>query len=85
METIVIYGTAWCSDCITAKSILDSYNVRYTFVNIDQDDEGAARVMEINGGRKVVPTIFIESVAYTNPSQLELIELIEPYVRKKAS
>lgn len=85
METIVIYGTAWCSDCITAKSILDAYDVEYTSIDIDRDEAAAVRVMEINGGRRVVPTLFIEGVAYTNPSQLELIALIEPFIQKKAS
>ena len=85
MGTIAIFGTAWCSDCITAKSILDTYNVEYVFVNIDEDEAAAAKVMELNGGRRVVPTIFIDGEVYTNPSQQELIELIEPYIRKKAS
>ena len=85
METIVIYGTAWCADCHTAKSILDTYDVNYRFVNIDENEDAAVEVMEINGGRRVVPTISIDGIVYTNPSQQELIELIQPFVRKRAS
>ena len=85
METIVIYGTPWCSDCVTAKNILDSYGVQYSFVNIDEDELAAEKVMELNGGRRVVPSIFINNAWYTNPSQTELIDLIKPYVRSIAS
>lgn len=85
MEAIVVYGTTWCSDCITAKSILESNNVEYKFINIDQDEEAAAKVMSINGGRRVVPTFIIDGNVYTNPSQLELIDLIGPFAHRKAS
>ena len=85
MSTIVIYGTVWCADCITAKSILDTYGIAYDFINIDVDEEAAEKVMKLNGGRRVVPTIFINQVAHTNPSQTELIDLVKPYRRSKAS
>ena len=85
MEAIVIYGTPWCADCIKAKSILDSLNVKYKFINIDRDDQAAAKVMEINGGRRVVPVLIIGGIAYTNPWQQELRDLIEPFVIRKAS
>ena len=85
MKTIIIYGTVWCHDCITAKSILDTYGIAYDFVNIDEDDLAAEKVMKLNGGRRVVPTIFINNVSYTNPSQMELIDLIKPFVSSKAS
>jgi len=85
MNTIIIYGTVWCADCITAKSILDTYGIAYEFVNIDGDEEAAEKVMNLNGGRRVVPTIFINEVAYTNPSQMKLIDLIKPFARSKAS
>ncbi|MBL4577905.1 MAG: NrdH-redoxin [Flavobacteriales bacterium] len=85
MKTIVIYGTTWCADCHTAKSILDSLNVEYDFINIDEDESAASRVMELNGGKRIVPTIFINGAVYTNPSQLELMDLVRPFVHKKAS
>ena len=60
-------------------------NVKYTFINVDQDEQAAAKVMEINGGRRVVPTLFIDGIAHTNPGRQELRDLIEPFVVKKAS
>jgi mycoredoxin len=40
-----------------------------TEVNIEQDENAAVRVMEVNGGNQTVPTLeFADGSALTNPS-----------------
>jgi len=82
METIIMYGTTWCADCVRAKAVLDNLQIEYDFVNIEEDEIAAQKVMEINNGKRIVPTLIIEGIPYTNPNYLELQELIQPYISK---
>jgi len=78
-----MYGTTWCGDCVRAKAVFDHYKIDYDFVNIEEDEMAAKKVMEINNGKRVVPTLIIGKVPYTNPSYSELQELIQPYISKE--
>lgn len=70
---LVVYGTAWCGDCYRSKRFLDRNGVPYTWVDIDQDAEGAKQVIEINQGRRSVPTIvFPDGSTLTEPSDGQL-------------
>jgi mycoredoxin len=72
-QTIIMYGTAWCSDCERSKRLLDRYAVPYAWVDIDQDGEAQARVLEINGGMRSVPTIvFPDGEVLVEPSDRDL-------------
>ena len=44
---IKIYGTDWCSDCIRAKSFLDSNKINYEWFNIELDERLLNYVLEI--------------------------------------
>ena len=83
MERIIMYGTTWCGDCVRAKAVFENFQIDYDFVNIEEDEMAAQKVMEINNGKKVVPTLIIGKVPYTNPSYSELQELIQPYISKE--
>ena len=56
-ETLVMYTTSWCGDCAVTKKALSKLEVRYLEVNIEQDPDAAAYVMQVNGGRRSVPTL----------------------------
>lgn len=56
-QTLVVYSTTWCSDCQVAKRALTQLEVPFTEVNIEEDPDAAAYVMQINGGRRSVPTL----------------------------
>ena len=85
MKKITVYGTSWCADCIRAKDFLDHHGVEYENVNIELDESGAKKVMELNMGKRIVPTIIIDGVAYPNPSLQQLWDLIEGDIMKRAS
>ncbi len=60
MKKIIIYSTLICPYCIKAKQLLESKNVDYEEVRIDQHPELVADVVKKSGGQKTVPQIFID-------------------------
>ncbi|HUL14747.1 MAG TPA: glutaredoxin [Terriglobales bacterium] len=57
MESITIYGTTWCPDCRRAKLFLKERGVEFREVNIEEDPGAEYLVIEVNKGRRKVPTI----------------------------
>lgn len=52
-----VYTTRWCSDCEITKRYLARFGIPYSEIDIEQDDEAARYVMQVNGGRRSVPTL----------------------------
>ena len=76
---ITMYGAEWCKDCRRSKTILDEQNFSYTFLDITDPENGpeyAAKVIEINGGKRVIPTLIINNETYINPSASELESIL---------
>ena len=74
---IKIYGTDWCSDCIRAKSFLDSNKINYEWFNIELDERLLNYVLEINNGKRIVPTIIFEDGSILlEPTNKQLAEKI---------
>lgn len=72
-EKITVYATTWCGDCRMAKRWLDAHGVAYDYINIEQNDEAAAYVVKVNGGKRSVPTIvFPDGSIMVEPSAREL-------------
>ncbi|MBN4062140.1 glutaredoxin family protein [Bacteroidales bacterium AH-315-I05] len=76
MKNIVMYGTQWCADCIRTKMFLKAKNIDYKSIDIDKDEQMAQKVIEINNGKRIVPTLVIDGVAYSNPGYRELAEIL---------
>ncbi len=60
MDEVVIYTKPGCPYCAAAKDDLQRRNVHYTEYNVQADTDALLRMLELNGGRRHVPTI-IES------------------------
>ena len=52
-----MYSTSWCVDCRRAKKFLKDRGVNFVEVNIDEEPDAEVLVLEVNEGRRVVPTI----------------------------
>jgi glutaredoxin len=57
MEPITIYTTTWCGDCRRAKSFLKERGVEFREVNIEEDPVAEDLVVEVNHGKRKVPTL----------------------------
>ncbi|HEY7413947.1 MAG TPA: mycoredoxin, partial [Ktedonobacteraceae bacterium] len=72
-EKITVYATTWCSDCRMAKRWLDAHNVSYDYINIEENEDAAEFVIEVNNGAHTVPTIvFPDGSVLVEPSPREL-------------
>jgi glutaredoxin 3 len=56
---IEVYTTTYCPFCARAKSLLKSKGVAFDEIDVTDDDELRAKMIEMSGGRRTVPEIFI--------------------------
>ena len=67
-ESLVVYSSSWCPDCRRAKRVLEEAGAPFEEVDVDQDDQAEAMILERSGGRRVVPTLrFDDRVWAFNP------------------
>jgi mycoredoxin len=72
-QKIKMYATTWCGDCRFAKRWLDAHGIPYDYINIEEDEDAAEYVMEVNGGMRSVPTIvFPDGSVLVEPDAREL-------------
>jgi thioredoxin reductase (NADPH) len=54
---ITIYGAYWCPDCHRSKKFLSEQFVDFEWVDIEQDPEAEKFVLQLNHGKRIIPTI----------------------------
>jgi glutaredoxin len=59
METITVYSARWCPDCWRVKRFLKERGVEFQEVNIEEDAGAEKIVLEVNRGRRRIPTLRI--------------------------
>jgi mycoredoxin len=70
---IVMYTTASCSDCYRAKAFFEANAIKYAVIMIEENLEATEFIMQINQGRKSVPTIvFPDGSVLVEPTWEEL-------------
>ncbi len=68
-KTIIMYGADWCPDTRRAKRFFARHGIPYRWVDIEVDPEGEAIVLQLNNGRRVVPTILLpDGTVLSEPS-----------------
>lgn len=60
MSTVEIYTTRICPYCRRAKALLEKKGAAYEEIDVSDDDALRARMVELAGGRRTVPQIFID-------------------------
>ena len=73
---IKVFGADWCSDCVTAKRFLDSKGVEFEYIDITENQQAIALVEKINNGRRVIPTLIVDGVSFTNPGINGLMKIL---------
>ncbi len=79
---MLLYGADWCSDCRRAKGYLESNGINYQFIDIDSHDWAVKKVEAINNGKRIIPTVVFNDITYTNPSNVELRDVLGIDVEK---
>ena len=73
MKEIKIYTADYCGYCARAKELLRSKGLTFEEIDVTDDDQMRARLVEITLGRRTVPQIFIGGEAiggYTDLARL---------------
>ena len=73
---IKVFGADWCSDCVTAKRFLDSKGVEFEYIDITDNEKAITLVEQINNGKRVIPTLMVDGVSFTNPGINGLIKIL---------
>ena len=60
MKPVTVYSTHICGYCVRAKALLDSKQIPYTEVFVDEDPGKLSEMMQ-KSGRRTVPQIFVGS------------------------
>ena len=70
---ITVYGAFWCPDCRRSKQFLGEHQIPYNWVNIEEDPDAEQRVITMNDGKRIIPTIvFADDSFLVEPSNAEL-------------
>lgn len=75
-----VYGAPWCKDCTKVKNFLDEKNITYSFLDITDPEKGqeyTEKVLDINKGKRIIPTLEIGGEYYPNPRLSDVTELLE--------
>lgn len=59
MAKVEIYTTSYCPFCFRAKSLLKSKGIAFSEIDVTGDDAMREKMIELSGGRRTVPEIFI--------------------------
>ncbi len=73
---VIVYGADWCPDCRRAKSYLKDNHINFKYIEVDKHDWATKKVEEINNGKRIIPTIFINDTVYTNPNNAVLQQVL---------
>lgn len=83
---LLMYGTAWCSDCKRSKQFLGEHRVPYEWIDVDEDPEGLAYIERVQNGGHSVPTIlFPDRSVLIEPSNAALAEKLGISTRARCS
>ena len=73
-EKITLYATTWCGGCRFAKRWLDAHGIAYDYINIEENEQAATYVAQINNGDYSVPTIiFPDGSVLVEPDARQLV------------
>ena len=74
-QEFVMFSTDWCGYCKRLKSQLGEVGITFREINVEQEPDSANFVEQVNGGKRVVPTLlFSDGTALTNPSVIAVKE-----------
>ncbi len=69
-----MYTTQQCPFCVRAKALLRHKGVSFEEIDVSEDPELRARMVEASGGRRTVPQIFINDRAIGGFEELRALD-----------
>ena len=84
MKPVKIYTTTYCGYCVRAKDLLTRKGVKYEELDVTGNDEMRSKLVEMSGGQRTVPQIFIGAThvgGYTDLAQLDRDGKLDPLLQ----
>ncbi|HTJ09087.1 MAG TPA: glutaredoxin 3 [Candidatus Binataceae bacterium] len=74
MAKVEVYTTAYCPYCTRAKSLLKSKGVAFEEIDVSGNSTLREKMIELSGGRRTVPEIFINGKIVGGYDELRALE-----------
>ncbi len=74
MARVEVYTTEYCPYCVRAKSLLTRKGVAFEEIDVTDDPALRAKMVELAGGRRTVPEIFINGKIIGGYDELRALE-----------
>jgi glutaredoxin 3 len=74
MKAIRVSTTTYCPYCSRAKELLRSKGVLFEEIDVTGDDAARARLVELSGGQRTVPQVFIGALHVGGYSDLARLD-----------
>ena len=74
---VTMYGAEWCGDCRRSKKFLDTNQVNYTYVDVEHDEAGKEKAIEISGKKSIPVIAFSDGTHLVEPSDNDLKKKLE--------
>ena len=74
MAKVEVYTTVYCPYCIRAKSLLKRKGVAFDEIDVSGDPALREKMIELSGGRRTVPEIFINGRIVGGYDELRALE-----------
>lgn len=84
MATVTVYTTNSCPYCRQAEAFLTNKGVAFENIDVSDDGELRLKLVELSGGRKTVPQIFVGAEpigGYTDMVALDRAGKLEPLLK----
>ena len=74
MAKVELYTTTFCPFCVRAKSLLKSKGIPFVEIDVTEDAELRQKMVEMSGGRRTVPEIFINGKIVGGYDELKALD-----------
>lgn len=75
MAKVEVYSTEYCPFCVRAKALLRSKGVAFIEIDVTNDPAQREKMVQLAGGRRTVPEIFINGKIIGGFDELRALDL----------
>jgi glutaredoxin 3 len=75
VANVEVYSTQYCPFCVRAKALLKSKGVAFDEIDVSSDPALREKMVELAGGRRTVPEIFINGKIIGGYDELRALEM----------